>query len=186
MSSVVIVLFAGCNGENANSQSNRTRVSNDETRNAVSGETQIGGDSSKRNEQDQNVESNATEADLAESEVVTLDELKAEISRHKDMSEWRFVARDDGFPIGTWLSSDEGKSPLIFEKDGSFKCGFMWRKGQGVYAVGKYAISANGLIVAVAKHKGTRLGLFYKTENGAIFGSRGPRPRVEWKKVKSP
>ena len=44
---------------------------------------------------------------------------------------------------------------------------------------------AVGLIVAVAKHSGAQLGLFYTLDNGTILGSRGPAPRVEWKRKAS-
>ena len=113
---------------------------------------------------------------------VTLDDLKTEIARHKDTSKWYFGPRPDGEPVGTWLSQDADREPLMFGKDGSFQCGFVWRNDAGSLATGRYAISETGLIVAVAKHEGARLGLFYRLDNGTILGSRGPAPRVEWKR----
>jgi hypothetical protein len=116
-------------------------------------------------------------------DTVSLDELKSEIARHRDTSKWYFGARPDGEPVGTWLSQDGDREPLTFEQDGSFKCGMVWRNGAGSLAAGRYAISEKGLIVAVAKHSsGARLGLFYHLDNGTIVGSRGPAPRVEWKR----
>lgn len=131
------------------------------------------------------IDGDATESDPPKHDAVTAQELKAAIARHKDKSKkWYYGERPDGYPTGTWLSQDGDKQPLVFEKDGSFQCGFVWRKGAGKYATGRYAISENGLIVAVAKHNGVRIESFYKLKAGALIGSRGPKPRVEWKKTK--
>jgi hypothetical protein len=106
--------------------------------------------------------------DRAAVDADTPDELKAEIARHKDTSKWYFGPRPDGEPVGTWLSQDPDREPLTFGQDGSFTCGFLWRDGAGSLATGRYAISEAGLIVAVAKHNGVRLGLFYHLNKGAL------------------
>ena len=86
--------------------------------------------------------------------------------------------------VGTWHSQDDDKEPLVFEKDGTFKCGFVKEKGEWVMAVGTYTISDDGKIDAKAKQGGTTLGLHYTLKDGVIFGPRGPNPKVEWKKDK--
>lgn len=86
--------------------------------------------------------------------------------------------------IGKWVSQDEDREPLLFEKDGTFKCGFIKEKGEWVTATGKYTIFPDGEIRAEAKRGGATLYLHYTLKDGVIQGSRGPRPLVKWRKVK--
>ena len=86
--------------------------------------------------------------------------------------------------LGTWESQDKDREPLVFEKDGAFKCGFIKEKGVWVMAAGTYTISDEGKIKATAKARGATLGLHYTLTKDTIVGPRGPSPRVEWKKVK--
>lgn len=116
--------------------------------------------------------------------VVTREDLTKDLERYENESGWNFEARADGMPIGTWRSEDDDQVPLVFAKDGSFKCGFTWREGKGSIAKGYYAIANDGFVAAVAAHKSARLGVFYRLEaDGKLYGSRGPSPRVAWRKV---
>lgn len=86
--------------------------------------------------------------------------------------------------IGKWISIDEGKQPLVFEKDGAFRRGFIKEKGEWLWATGKYSISAEGKIDTVAEHGGVTLFTRYTLTGGVIHGSRGPSPHVTWTKLK--
>lgn len=88
--------------------------------------------------------------------------------------------------VGKWASQDDDKEPLVFEKDGTFKCGFIKDKGEWVMATGTYTISADGKIKARAKHGGASLSLHYTLKDGVIQGPRGPNPLVQWRKVNEP
>ncbi|MEO1972618.1 MAG: hypothetical protein ABGX07_13735 [Pirellulaceae bacterium] len=173
----VSLVCCGCNRGSSDSGS-EDEATTDRT-------TQVTGDPLVDQKDSQVTENGVTDDGTAQGELVSLDELNADIAVFMDTSKWYYGSRPDGEPVGTWLSQDADSEPLIFEKDGSFKCGFLWSRGEGVYSTGKYAISENGLIVAVTKHKGGRLGLFYNLRDGTIVGSRGPTPLVEWKKTKS-
>jgi hypothetical protein len=114
---------------------------------------------------------------------VTVAEVTAAIARHRDTSKFHHGLRSDGQPLGTWISGDGDRSPLFFEKDGRFRCGFLFRNGRGRMAVGRYAISENGLVVAVAASGGARLWQYFRLEDGKLIAPRGPNPRVEWARV---
>ncbi len=168
----VLIVCMGCGNGDAQPDTEGTRASTEKTDDASTDKNDV-----------PIVDRDTRELDSANGDPVSMEELKAAIARHKDTSTWHYGERPDGYPTGTWLSEDEDQEPLVFEKDGTFKCGFVWRKGAGSYASGRYAISENGLIVAVAKHNGVRIGPFYHLKAGTLIGSRGPNPRVEWKKI---
>lgn len=87
--------------------------------------------------------------------------------------------------VGKWLSYDKDEEPLLFEKDGTFTCGFIKTKGEWAMARGTYTISPYGEIRAVAKSgSGATLYLQYELKDGVIYGSRGPMPVVKWRKVR--
>jgi hypothetical protein len=86
---------------------------------------------------------------------------------------------------GRWVSQDgDGdQEPLVFEKDGSFKCGFFVNgKGDWVMATGTYTITADGKIATKAEHEGSTLWRTFTLKDGMLTGSRGPNLKVEWKK----
>jgi hypothetical protein len=85
---------------------------------------------------------------------------------------------------GRWLSQDGDKEPLVFGKDGSFKCGFIKEKGEWVMAAGQYTFTADGKIATKAEHEGSMLYRTFTLRDGVITGSRGPKENVEWKKDK--
>ena len=113
-------------------------------------------------------------------DVVSLAELKSEVARH-GAANWNF----DGAAelVGKWISQDGHAHPIVFAADGSFQCGFIWRDGQGNIAKGRYAVADSGRVVAVARYDGIRIGEFFELEGKELVGSRGPAPRVVWKKV---
>jgi hypothetical protein len=86
--------------------------------------------------------------------------------------------------LGRWVSQDEDKEPLVFEKDGSFKCGFVKEKGEWVMATGQYTITAEGKIATKAKHGRSTVYQTFTLKDGVITGSRGLKQNVEWKKDK--
>ena len=85
--------------------------------------------------------------------------------------------------VGTWLSQDADMEPLIFAKDGSFTCGFIRQNGAWVNATGRYTLIGGGKISTRAQHGGSTLTQTYTLEGGVLISSRGPNPRVEWKKA---
>jgi hypothetical protein len=84
---------------------------------------------------------------------------------------------------GRWLSLDGGNHPLIFGKDGSFECGFFMEKGNWVMAKGTYALMPDDKIATRAQHEGSTLTQTFTFRAGVLSGSRGPNPKVEWKKA---
>jgi hypothetical protein len=190
----IVSVSAGCNRGNSVGKIDRSKTTNHTTQTTTgqstmgqttTGQTTTGQTTTGQTDETgtQAVGNDVSGDGPTRENTVSLEELKADIADFEDTSKWYFGNRPDGEPVGTWLSQDEDEEPLVFEKDGSFKCGFLWSQGRGIYSTGKYAISENGLIVAVAKHKGGRLGLFYHLQDGKIIGSRGPTPLVEWKKT---
>lgn len=125
---------------------------------------------------------NEQKGNLKESPPVTLEDLNRELARFKDQKKWHYGSRPDGLPVGTWYSQDKDRSPLIFEKDGTAKVGFLWRDGKGEWMTGRYAVSDQGLIVVAAKKEGVRSMEFFRVENDKLVGARGPAPRVLWEK----
>jgi hypothetical protein len=85
---------------------------------------------------------------------------------------------------GRWLSQDEDKEPLVFEKDGSFKCGFVKEKGEWVMATGQYVLTADGKIATKAEHGGSTVYQTFTLKDGVLTGPRGSKQDVEWKKDK--
>jgi uncharacterized protein (TIGR03066 family) len=86
--------------------------------------------------------------------------------------------------VGTWHSQDADMEPLVFEKDGSFTCGFIKQNGAWVNAKGRYTLLGEGKISTRSQHGGSTLTQTYTLKNGVLISSRGPNPRVEWKKAK--
>jgi hypothetical protein len=86
--------------------------------------------------------------------------------------------------LGRWVSQDGDKEPLVFEKDGSFQCGFVKEKGEWVMAKGQYTLAADGKIRTEAKYEGSTIYQTFTLKDGVISGSRGPKPNVEWKQDK--
>jgi hypothetical protein len=86
--------------------------------------------------------------------------------------------------LGRWVSQDGDKEPLVFEKDGSFQCGFLKEKGVWVMAKGQYTLSADGKIRTEAQYQGSTIYQTFTLKDGVISGSRGPKPNVEWKQDK--
>jgi hypothetical protein len=84
--------------------------------------------------------------------------------------------------LGRWVSQDKDKEPLIFEKDGTFRCGFIKEKGEWVMARGQYTFLVPGKIDTVARHEGSTLYQTFTLKDGVITGSRGTKQNVEWKK----
>jgi uncharacterized protein (TIGR03066 family) len=86
--------------------------------------------------------------------------------------------------LGRWVSQDGAGEPLVFEKDGGFKCGFVKEKGEWVMAAGKYTVAAGGKIKTEARYEGSTLYRTFTLKNGVITGERGLKLNVEWKKDK--
>jgi hypothetical protein len=93
----------------------------------------------------------------------------------------KLLALLDALP-GRWLSQDGDAEPLVFGKDGSFQCGFIKEDGKWAMAKGVYTITGEEKIATRAEHKGSTLTQTFTFTNGVVIGSRGPNPRVEWKK----
>jgi uncharacterized protein (TIGR03066 family) len=87
--------------------------------------------------------------------------------------------------VGRWLSQDKDEEPLVFEKGGAFKCGFIKEKGEWVMASGAYVLTADGKIATRAEYKGSTITQTFTLKDGVLIGPRGPNPKVEWKKEKS-
>jgi hypothetical protein len=85
---------------------------------------------------------------------------------------------------GRWLSQDGQQHPLVFGKDGSFQCGFFQQDGKWVMATGQFQFAQDGKIATRAEYEGSTLFQTYTMLDGVLNGSRGPNPRVEWKKVR--
>jgi len=85
--------------------------------------------------------------------------------------------------VGRWLSQDGDSEPLVFGKNGSFKCGFIKDKGAWVMATGEYTLTPDGKIATRAEHAGSTLYQTFTLKDGILHGSRGPNPDVEWKKA---
>jgi len=85
---------------------------------------------------------------------------------------------------GRWLSQDGAQEPLVFGKDGSFKCGFVKEKGAWAMATGAYMLMPDGRIATRAEHQGSTINQTFTLKDAVLTGSRGPNPRVEWKKEK--
>jgi uncharacterized protein (TIGR03066 family) len=85
---------------------------------------------------------------------------------------------------GRWLSQDEDREPLVFEKDGSFKCGFVKEKGEWVMATGQYTLTADGKIATKAEHGGSTVYQTFTLKDGVLSGPRGSKENVAWKKEK--
>jgi hypothetical protein len=86
--------------------------------------------------------------------------------------------------LGRWLSQDGDQEPLVFEKGGSFQCGFVKEKGEWVMATGQYTLTADGKIATKAEHGGSTVYQTFTLKDGVISGSRGLKENVEWKKDK--
>jgi hypothetical protein len=85
---------------------------------------------------------------------------------------------------GRWVSQDADREPLVFGKDGSFQCGFVKEKGKWVMAAGRYMLTGDGKIATRAEYQGSTLSQTFTFKDGVLTGSRGPNPKVEWKKEK--
>jgi hypothetical protein len=86
--------------------------------------------------------------------------------------------------VGRWVSQDGDREPLVFEKDGSFQCGFIKEKGVWVMATGQYTMTDDGRIATKAEHAGSTLYRTFSFSGGVITGPRGPKQNVDWKKDK--
>jgi hypothetical protein len=86
--------------------------------------------------------------------------------------------------VGRWVSQDGDQEPLVFEKDGSFQCGFVKEKGDWVKATGQYTLTADGDIATKAEHGGSTVYRTFTLKHGVLTGSRGSKQNVEWKKDK--
>jgi uncharacterized protein (TIGR03066 family) len=86
--------------------------------------------------------------------------------------------------LGRWVSQDGDQEPLVFEKDGSFRCGFVKEKGEWVMAAGQYVLTADGKIATKAEHGGSTVYQTFTLKDGVLTGSRGLKQDVEWKKDK--
>jgi hypothetical protein len=85
---------------------------------------------------------------------------------------------------GRWLSQDGDSEPLVFAKDGSFQCGFVKDKGEWVMAKGTFMLTPDGKIATKAESGGSTIYQTFTLKDGVLTGSRGPNPKVEWKKVR--
>ena len=86
--------------------------------------------------------------------------------------------------VGKWVSDDDERIPLEFLKDGTAKVGFFKEKGDWVIATGTYTISDKGSVKCQVRYEGSTLFQTWEVKDGALVGSRGPRPVVRWLKVK--
>jgi hypothetical protein len=84
--------------------------------------------------------------------------------------------------LGRWLSQDADQEPLVFAKDGSFQRGFVKDKGAWVMARGNFILMGDGTIATRAESAGSTITQAFTLKGGVLSGSRGPNPRVEWKK----
>jgi hypothetical protein len=72
----------------------------------------------------------------------------------------------------------------VFGKDGSFQCGFVKEKGEWVMAKGTFMLTPDGKIATKAESGGSTIYQTFTIKDGVLTGSRGPNPKVEWKKVR--
>jgi hypothetical protein len=49
-------------------------------------------------------------------------------------------------------------------------------------STGAYVLTADGKIATKAEHQGSTFFRTFSLEDGVLTGSRGPNPKVEWKK----
>jgi hypothetical protein len=136
-------------------------------------------------EEVENAAEGSAEIDGTDDAPRTRQELDDYIARFKTETKWTYGGRSDGLPIGSWESDDGDRCPARFAKDGEVEVGFIWQKGAGSLAKGIYAISDSGRIAYVARCDGVSLAGWFRVDGAAIYGPRGPLPRVNYVRVKN-
>ena len=109
------------------------------------------------------------------------EELKKYIERFKDETNWTFNERHPGELQGQWRTVDKNDSMVEFNLngvEGTFSSDF-----NGNRSVGVYAISETGRVVCYSSWNEIGLRTHFKLERGVLTGSRGPSPRVQWKRT---
>lgn len=139
-------------------------------------------DSASSNQTNKNVnsETNDSGEGAPETEVsssATRSELDAYLAKFNSNSGWTYGERTAGELAGKWVSED-GRDFLIFEPEG--KTGEFVQSFNGGKAIGLYAISDEGKIVAFAKKSDIRLGSHYTLVDTKIVGPKGPNPSATW------
>ena len=109
------------------------------------------------------------------------EELKKYIERFKNETNWTFNERHPGELKGQWHTVDKNDSMVEFNLngvEGTFSSDF-----NGNRSVGVYAISETGRVVCYSSWNEIGLRTHFKLEMGVLTGSRGPSPRVQWKRT---
>ena len=109
------------------------------------------------------------------------EELQKYIERFKNETNWTFNERHPGELRGQWLTVDKNDSMVEFNLngvDGTFSSDF-----NGKRSIGVYAISETGRVVCYSRWNDIGLRTHFQLERGFLTGSRGPSPRVQWKRT---
>ena len=109
------------------------------------------------------------------------EELKKYIERFKDETNWTINEGHPGELQGQLRTGDKNDSMVEFNLngvEGTFSSDF-----NGNRSVGVYAISETGRVVCYSSWNEIGLRTHFKLEMGVLTGSRGPSPRVQWKRT---
>ena len=109
------------------------------------------------------------------------EELQKYIERFKNETNWTFNERHPGELRGQWLTVDKNDSMVEFNLngvEGTFSSDF-----NGKRSIGVYAISETGRVVCYSRWNDIGLRTHFQLERGFLTGSRGPSPRVQWKRT---
>ncbi|MEC7680923.1 MAG: hypothetical protein VX694_16740 [Planctomycetota bacterium] len=109
------------------------------------------------------------------------EELQKYIERFKNETNWTFNERHPGELKGQWLTVDKNDSMVEFNLtgvEGTFSSDF-----NGKRSIGVYAISETGRVVCYSRWNDIGLRTHFQLERGFLTGSRGPSPRVQWKRT---
>jgi RNA polymerase sigma factor (sigma-70 family) len=85
--------------------------------------------------------------------------------------------------LGRWESQDDAKEPLVFEKGGRFRCGFVRDDREWIMALGTYKFTAGGKVETVSSHTGSTVHRTFTPKDGTLVGERGLVRGVVWKRV---
>ncbi len=109
------------------------------------------------------------------------EELQKYLERFKDETNWTFNERHPDELKGQWRTVDKNDSMLEFnlnDVEGTFSSDF-----NGKRSIGVYAISESGRVACYSSWDDIGLRTHFKLEKGFLTGSRGPSPRVQWKRT---
>jgi len=109
------------------------------------------------------------------------EELQSYLDVFEDETNWTYNERKPGELKGQWRTVDRNDSMLEFNingVEGTFSNDF-----NGNRAIGVYAVSETGRVVCYSSWNDIGLRTHFKLERGLLIGSRGPSPRVQWRRT---